>query len=196
MRNRSSSRTSCQVGSFPEALGANRRPKSDGANAFPATHDKSAAHLLLHAASTLAFNNSGGPCALCCANARNWLFWQDHRPPTSPARTTSLACTPLHLPVLGMSVLSATTSAATGLVADPALAIPSPCNALTSITWDNPSVTNPNHGPSRWSRPLLRPLDRCVPQQSPPEHLRQHTQTNDGQSSLGDATSANAFVNT
>ena len=57
-----------------------RRPKSDVANAFAAAHDN-AAHLLLHATSTLPLNSSGAPCALCC-DAKNWLFWQtiDLRP--------------------------------------------------------------------------------------------------------------------
>ena len=78
----SSPRTSCKVGSFPEALGADRRPRSDAANAFAAAHAKSAPHLLRHAASTLPFSNTGAPWALCCAKeVRKLAVSADHRPP-------------------------------------------------------------------------------------------------------------------
>ena len=161
--------------------------------------------------STMPFNSSGAPFALCCANAvKKLAVSADHRPPTSPARTDEPG-PPASSGYVRSFRLLGTTSAVPGLVADPALAVPSPCNALTSVasiaSWAPPTrdnllrrllivchrrlapVTNPHHGPSRWSRPLLRPLDRCVPQQPPPskpEHMRQHTQTDDGQGSLGD----------
>ena len=66
VRYRSSLRTSCKVGSFAEAPGADRRPKSDAANAIAAAHARSAAHLLRHATS-MPFINTGAIWALCCA---------------------------------------------------------------------------------------------------------------------------------
>ena len=92
---RSSVRTSCKVGSFSEAPGADRLPRSDAANAFAAAHARSAAHLCRHAASTLPFINTDAPWAWCCAKeVRKLAFSADNRPPTSPARTTSLARPP------------------------------------------------------------------------------------------------------
>ena len=89
VRYRSSLRTSCKVGSFAEALGADRWPRSDGANAFAAAHARSAAHLLRHAASTLPFSNTGAPWASGCAReVKKLAVSADHRPPTSPARMT------------------------------------------------------------------------------------------------------------
>ena len=49
------------MGSFTEALGADRRPRSDAANAFAAARARSAAHLR-HAASTLPFITLGLLC--------------------------------------------------------------------------------------------------------------------------------------
>ena len=197
MRYRSSPRTSCKVGSFREALGADQRPRSDAAYAFAAAHDRSAAHLLCHAASTLPFSNSGALWAV-----RKLAVSADHRPPTSPARTTSLL---LPLPVQGTFALSAS-SRQRGLRLVWSQAVPSPRNALTNVTsiasWaplnsDNPSATTSKRLPStpgtceRWSKPLLH-LGRCVPRPPPPgilcdpEHPKQRTQTDDGQGSRGD----------
>ena len=128
VRYRSSLRTSCKVGSFPEAPGADRRPRSDAASAFAAAHARSAAHLLRHAASTLPFINTGAPWALCCAKeVRKLAVSADHRPPTSPARTTSLARPPSNASsgYVRSFRLLATLSAAPGLVAEPALPVPS-----------------------------------------------------------------------
>ena len=120
VRYRSSLRTSCKVGSFAEALGADRRPRSDAANAFAAAHAKSAAHLFRHAASTQPLSNTGAPWALCCAReVKKLAVSADHRPPTSPARTTSLARppSPASSGYVRSFRLLATLSAAPGLVA-------------------------------------------------------------------------------
>ena len=60
----------------------------------------------------------------------------DNRPPTSPARTTSLARppSPASSGYVRSFRLLATLSAAPCLVAKPALAVPSPRNALTNVT--------------------------------------------------------------
>ena len=84
MRYRSSLRTSYKKGSFAEALGADRRPKSDAANAFAAAHARN--------------RPPSSPRSLHAALQQHWrtlgLVLADHRPPTSPAKTTSRAFLP------------------------------------------------------------------------------------------------------
>ena len=56
-----------QHGLIVEALGADRRPRSDATNAFAAIHTWSAAPFVGHATSTLPFSNTGEAWASCCA---------------------------------------------------------------------------------------------------------------------------------
>ena len=160
VRYRSSPRTSCQVGSFPEPLGVDRRPRSDAANAFAAAHDRSAA-FLLHAASTLPFNSSGAPCAFVLRQrsqetgcfgrpSTSDLASKDDEPGPCPGSPITMQCA-------DQSRQSRVGRLQTGTTLLRRLLIV--CHRRLA------PVANPSHGPSRWSRPLLRPLDRCVPQQ-------------------------------
>ena len=137
-----------------EAPGADRRPRSDAANAFAAAHARSAAHLFRHATSTLPFINICTLASCCAQKVRKLAVSADNRPPTFLPRTTSLA-------------LLATLSAVLCLVTKPALEVPLPRNALTngSILLQRlltvcrqrmEPATNRDLGLSNWFKPFSR----------------------------------------
>ena len=69
-----------------------RNPSKEAANALAAAQHRSPAHLNLHACSALLRKITGSHLARAFARrVRNCLVSSDHRPPTSPTRTTNRA---------------------------------------------------------------------------------------------------------
>ena len=149
---RKSFTTSWVVGASPSDPPPCRNPNNEAANALAAAQHRSPAHLSLHACSApLLRKKTGSHLARAFARRdRNSLVSSDHRPPTSPARTTNRALqrglTSSGL-VLSFLRLAATKTAPSTWAAR-GCAEPSQCKADTSVvstaSWAPPNKGNPS----------------------------------------------------
>ena len=138
---RKSFTTTRVVGASPSDPPQYRNPSEEAANALVAAQHKSPTHLNLHACSALLRKIMGSHLARAFARrVRNCLVSSDHRPPTSPARTTNRA--------LPLSFLRLAAKTAPATWAARGCAEPSQCKTDTTVvstaSWGNPTKGSPS----------------------------------------------------